>query len=207
MTPQKEDKVTGVDCWEGKGGGGGGGGERVAGLQDMKMKLNFRFLRLRFCACPGKRQRQILLIMQLQRGWREWVCRGGGSRTCVGEGMSASAWLKYKKKTTPKECQVSLKRQNMRQSRLALSHSLPHSPHPLSCYALLCRFVSLAAHSCRMSGRFYFDSWPKLRHAILLLHHSILPSDTGKTIKREELPCAREICGWIKLKFNINIIC
>lgn len=60
-----------------------------------------------------------------------------------------------------------------------------------------------------MSRRFYFDSWPKLpsvlhppslaTNVIFLFRHSILPRDTGKTIKRE-------ICGRIKLKFNKNII-
>lgn len=54
-------------------------------------------------------------------------CAGGGlqhTHTYVGKGMSAATWLKYK---TQKECQVSLKRQNMWQFLLPHSLSLPHS--------------------------------------------------------------------------------
>lgn len=215
MTPQKKDKSD--RRWKKERGERGTGNGSVAGLQDMKIKLNFRFLRLRFWACPSKRQWQILLItqrVQLQQ-------RGGGDRqvsvlgvacnththTYVGEGMSAATWLKYK---TQKECQVSLKRQNMWQFLLHHSLSLPHSLTHSLLFALCCADLFLIHNNfAGWAGVFILTAGPSFRlcriplllatNVIFLFQHSILPRDTGKTIKRE-------ICGRIKLKFNKNII-
>lgn len=212
MTPQKKDKSD--RRWKKERGERGTGNGSVAGLQDMKIKLNFRFLRLRFWACPGKRQWQILLITHSEcscnsagEGIGESVCWGWlatHTHTYVGEGMSAATWLKYK---TQKECQVSLKRQNMWQ------FLLPHSLSP-SLFGLCCADLFLIHNNfAGWAGVFILTAGPSFRlcciplplalllatNVIFLFQHSILPWDTGKTIKRE-------ICGRIKLKFNKNII-
>lgn len=212
MTPQKKDKSD--RRWKKERGERGTGNGSVAGLQDMKIKLNFRFLRLRFWACPGKRQWQILLITHSEcscnsagEGIGDSVCWGWlatHTHTCVGEGKSAATWLKYK---TQKECQVSLKRQNMWQ------FLLPHSLSP-SLFGLCCADLFLIHNNfAGWAGVFILTAGPSFRlcciplpwplllatNVIFLFQHSILPRDTGKTIKRE-------ICGRIKLKFNKNII-
>lgn len=150
---------------------------------------------------------QRVQLQQRGGGGGQSVCWGWlatHTHTYVGEGMSAATWLKYK---TKKECQVSLKRQNMWQFLLphSLSPSLSHSFFALCCADLFLIHNNFAG----WAGVFILTAGPSFRlcciplllatNVIFLFQHSILPRDTGKTIKRE-------ICGRIKLKFNKNII-
>lgn len=205
MTPQKKDKSD--RRWKKERGERGTGNGSVAGFQDMKIKLNFRFLRLRFWACPGQRQWQILLItlrVQLQQ-------RGGGDRRVSVLGVACNThmcrWRDVggdltKIQNTKRVSSVAKKAKHVAVPSPSLSRSL--------LFALCCADLFLIHNNfAGWAGVFILTAGPSFRlrciplllatNLIFLFQHSILPRDTGKTIKRE-------ICGRIKLKFNKNII-